>query len=124
MEITFLIGRILLGGYFIYAAYNHVKNLKGLSAYASSKKIPMAREGVIITGLVLFAGGASILTGIQIFIGLWLLIAFLVIVSFTMHAFWKLPAGHERMTDEINFTKNMALAGALLLILSLAMMPI
>ncbi len=123
METIFLIGRILLGGYFVYSAYNHFKNLKGLTAYASSKKIPMAREGVMISGLVLFVGGATILTGIAVVLGLWLLIAFLLLASFSMHAFWKHPAGMERMNDEINFTKNMALVGALLIILALVMVP-
>ena len=121
METIFLVGRILLGGYFVYAAYNHFKNLKGLTAYASSKKVPMARESVVVTGVMLFAGGATILTGVAVIVGLWVLVAFLLIASFSMHAFWKHPAGMERMNDEINFTKNMALVGALLVIIALVM---
>ncbi len=123
METIFLIGRIMLGGYFVYASYNHFKNLKGLTAYASSKKVPMAREGVVITGLMLFIGGATILTGMAVVVGMWLLVAFLLSASFSMHAFWKHPAGMERMNDEINFTKNIALAGALLVIIALVMVP-
>ncbi len=123
MEIIFLIGRIMLGGYFVYAAYNHFKNLKGLTAYAASKKVPMAREGVMVTGLVLFIGGATILTGMGVVVGMWLLVVFLLVASFSMHAFWKHPAGMERMSDEINFTKNLALVGALLVIIALVMVP-
>lgn len=121
MESIFLIGRILLGGYFVYSAFNHFKNLKGLTAYAASKKVPMAREGVMVTGLILFVGGATILTGIAVVVGMWLLVVFLAVASFSMHAFWKHPAGMERMSDEINFTKNMALIGALLVIIALVM---
>lgn len=121
LETMFLIGRLLLGGYFIYSAYNHFKNLKHLSDYAASKKVPMAKEGVVATGLILLFGGATILTGMAVFVGIALLVLFLIVVSITMHPFWKMPAA-ERMNDEINFTKNMALVGALLIIMSLAML--
>lgn len=123
MESIFLIGRILLGGYFIYSAYNHFKNLKNLTAYAASKNVPMAREGVIVSGLALFFGGATILTGMAVVVGMWVLVVFLIVASFSMHAFWKHPAGMDRMNDEINFTKNMALVGALLVIIALVMVP-
>ncbi len=123
METLFLIGRLLLGGYFVYNAYNHFKNLGHLTGYAQSKKVPMAKEGVAFTGIMMLAGGLSILTGVMVTLGLALLIVFLIGVSFTMHAFWKVEDKHARVGEEINFMKNMALAGALMLIMALVSMP-
>ncbi len=122
MEIVYLIGRILLGGYFLYNGYNHFANLDSLTGYAKSKGVPMAKEGVILTGLMMIIGGATILTGLSMIIGLALLIVFLVVTSFMMHAFWKIPDNMGlKMSEEINFTKNIALAGSLLIILAMKM---
>lgn len=125
MDSIFIIGRLLVGGYFIWSGINHFKNLGGLTSYAKSKKIPMAKEGVLLTGVLLIAGGASVLTGVAVIIGLWLLVAFLIATAFSMHAFWKVPHSSlaERMSDEINFSKNLALAGALLIILAVVSVP-
>jgi putative oxidoreductase len=56
MEIIFIIGRVLLGGYFIYSGFGHFKNYKNTTAYAKMKGVPMANVGVIVTGLLMFLG--------------------------------------------------------------------
>ena len=48
-----------------------------------------------------------------------ILIIFLLGVSFQMHNFWKLDDPQTKQIDMINFTKNMALVGALLMFLRL-----
>lgn len=122
MQTIFLIGRILLGGYFVYSAYNHFVNLKGLTEYAKAKNVPLPQAAVLVTGFMMLFGGVSILSGFALFFGLWFLVIFLVVVSFVMHPFWKLPKEMAlRATEQINFTKNIALAGAILLILAMAM---
>jgi hypothetical protein len=40
-------------------------------------------------------------------------------VSFQMHNFWKVADAQTKQIDMINFTKNMALVGALLMFLLL-----
>jgi uncharacterized membrane protein YphA (DoxX/SURF4 family) len=119
MEIVYLLGRILLGGYFLYNGYNHFANLDSLTGYAKSKNVPMAKEGVIVTGLMMIIGGATILTGLSMTIGLWILVVFLLVTSFMMHQFWNVTDPMAKMGEEINFTKNIALAGALLVILAM-----
>ena len=59
------------------------------------------------------------LLGAYVPIGIVLLIVFLVGVSVQMHSFWKVEDGQLKQTDIINFTKNMALIGALLMFLLL-----
>lgn len=120
METIFLIGRILLGGYFIYNAYGHFTHMKSMAAYAKSKGVPMPEFGVILSGVMLLVGGFSILTGILLMPGLWMLAVFLVVVSLMMHAFWKIPDNMAlRMNEQINFTKNMALLGAILMMIAM-----
>jgi putative oxidoreductase len=115
MYLLFLIGRILFGGYFIYSAFNHFRNFRGMSGYAATKSVPMPSVAIIISGLLLLIGGVSVVLGVAPFIGLLCLIAFLIPVTFTMHSFWTDTDAGAKMSNEINFNKNMALLGAVLI---------
>jgi putative oxidoreductase len=112
MEIILLIGRILFGGFFIVMGINHFQNLGVMSGYAKSKNVPFPRLAVIGTGVMLVAGGASVLLGIVPIVGLSLLILFLLSTLVTMHDFWNLEEPQQRAADQVNFLKNVALIGA------------
>jgi putative oxidoreductase len=112
MEIILLIGRILFGGFFIVMGINHFQNLGMMSGYAKSKNVPFPRLAVIGTGVMLVAGGASVLLGIVPIVGLSLLILFLLSTLVTMHDFWNLEEPQQRAADQVNFLKNVALIGA------------
>ncbi|MFW6078301.1 MAG: DoxX family membrane protein [Gemmatimonadota bacterium] len=115
MEFAHLLGRILFGGYFVYNGLNHlVFGTEMLTGYASSKGVESPRTMVYLSGVLLLLGGLSLLLGVWPNWGILLLLVFLITVSFAMHAFWK-EAQEARAADMINFTKNMALVGALLM---------
>ena len=113
-----VLGRVLLGGYFIMSGYNHFQHLQMLTGYAQSKGVPMPKESVILTGLMLVLGGLGILLGFYIGFSIFLLALFLFVTTFTMHQFWKIT-DQSRMGEQINFMKNMALLGALLMLLAI-----
>lgn len=119
MDIVFLIGRIILGGYFIHAAINHFRNVNPMAGYARSKGTPAPEAAIVGSGILLLLGGLSVLLGAYPFIGCILLLIFLVGVSPVMHAFWKVDDPMARMAETINFLKNVALIGALLIILTI-----
>ncbi|MDO8659528.1 MAG: DoxX family protein [Candidatus Parcubacteria bacterium] len=119
MVYLIVLGDILFGGYFIISGINHFRHLEMLTGYTQSKGVPMAKEMVILTGLMLVAGGFGILWGSYTELAIFLLVAFLLITSFTMHPFWKESDQGVRMGEEVNFKKNMALVGALLMLLAL-----
>lgn len=113
-----LLGKIIFGGYFIMNAYNHFKNHKGLGMYAVSKGVPekLANWAVFVSGVMLLLGGLGVLLGFYVEIALLLLALFLIGVSFQMHQFWKVEDPMQKMGEQVNFYKNMALLGALFLI--------
>ena len=47
-----------------------------------------------------------------------MIIAFLIVVSFMMHSYWKNSDPMARMADMAHFYKNMALAGASLMLIA------
>ncbi len=112
MEIIVLVGRILFGGFFIVMGINHFQNLAMMSGYAQSKNVPFARLAVIGTGVMLVAGGASVLFGIVPIVGLTVLILFLLSTLVTMHDFWNMKDPQQRAAEQVNFLKNVALIGA------------
>jgi len=120
MEIIFIIGRVLFGGYFIMNGFNHLKNKKMLTGYAASKGVPSPGLAVVGSGLLILLGGLGVLLGVYTQISLWLIIIFLVPVSFKMHNFWTVEEPQAKMMEQVNFMKNMALVGATLMMLLLA----
>ncbi|HEY7352005.1 MAG TPA: DoxX family protein [Terriglobales bacterium] len=111
MRVPFLLGRIMFGGYFIYAGINHFKQTRQYSQYAGSKKVPKPEIAVRATGAALIAGGTSILLGVKPKLGTMAILGFLAGVSPVMHDFWKQEDPQQRMNEMVNFSKNMALAG-------------
>ncbi|MDE3181707.1 MAG: DoxX family membrane protein [Acidobacteriota bacterium] len=119
MNVVFLIGRIILGGYFIHGAINHFTHVGSMSGYAKSKGAPAPEAAVVGSGILLLLGGLSVLLGVYPFVGCILLLIFLAGVSPVMHAFWSVDDPMARMAEQINFTKNLALLGAILIILTI-----
>lgn len=117
MDILFLIGRILFGGYFVMNGMNHFTKYQMMKGYAGSKGV--SGPLVILTGLLLLAGGLGILLGVYILWAVAALIVFLVPVSFKMHNFWTDTDPNMKMANMVNFMKNMALVGASLMTLAI-----
>ncbi len=118
MKIPFLIGRIVFGGFFLYNGINHFRNRQGLAQYAGAKKVPMPHMAVPVSGALLIAGGASLLLGVKPKLGAAALIGFLAGVSPLMHDFWRAEDPNQRMNDMVHFTKNLALLGGAVAMMS------
>lgn len=120
MESTFfIIGRMLLGGYFLFNAVNHFTRIDMMAGYAQSKGVPSAKTAVGFSGVLLLIGGLSILLGVYPTVGIAALALFLIPVTFTVHSFWKIQDPMAKMGEMVNFTKNMALLGAALTLLAI-----
>ena len=119
MSIVLLIGRIILGGYFLYAGIHHFTSLEYMAGYAKMKGTPAPKAAVAGSGVLLILGGLSLLLGVLPMIGCILLLIFLAGVSPMMHDFWRVQDPQQRMGEMINFMKNLALAGAILMILAM-----
>jgi len=119
MSTLFLIGQILLGAYFVQSGLMHFMKLEMMGGYAKSKNVPAAKLAVLVSGLMLLAGGLGILFQMYLVWAYGLLVAFLIVAAIMMHAFWKDTDANAKMGNMINFQKNIALASALLMLLVL-----
>lgn len=122
MAIALLVGRIIVGLYFVYNALNHFNvfgQAGGLAGWSASKGVPSARLMVTVAGVLLAIGGLSIITGFMPTIGVIALLLFFVPVTFKMHDFWVETDPTQRTNQMVNFLKNAALAGSALMFLAI-----
>jgi uncharacterized membrane protein YphA (DoxX/SURF4 family) len=115
VDIIVLIGRILFVVLFLFSALGHLTATDQLAGYAASKGVPFPKPAVLISGLLLLAGGISVLFGIWADLGALFLVIFLLPTAYLMHGFWR-ESGEARMNEQVQFNKDLALGGASLML--------
>jgi putative oxidoreductase len=118
-NIAFLAGRIIAGGFFLMNGFNHFAQLNMMTGYAKTKGIPAPALAVGGSGVLLFLCGLSLLLGYHPTIGAALLVIFLLGVSFGIHNFWTVQDQQAKQGEMVNFLKNMAILGLLLMTLAI-----
>ena len=91
-----------------------------LTGDARSVGVPSPKAGTIISGLMMVVTGVLFILGIYVELAVALLIIFLLVANFTVNKFWKIEDAMQRMPDMVNFLKNFALIGALLMLLMIS----
>lgn len=119
MDVVALVGRILFVLLFLGSGYGHLAQTEAMAGYAASKGVPSARLATQLTGVLIIVGALMVLLGVWADLGALLLVLFLVPTALLMHAFWKESDPQARQLEMIQFQKDMALAGAALLIFAL-----
>jgi putative oxidoreductase len=118
MAQAFLVGRILVGLYYVQSAYHHFTEVGHMSRAAAAHGVPAPELAVIVAGVLLLVAGLSFLLGVFPRLGVAAIVAFLVPVTFIMHAFWADRDPAQRQDDIVNFTKNIGLLGSSLMFLA------
>src|SRR4051812_24351712 len=113
MKYITVLGRFLYSSLFIFAGFGHFSTAS--IGYAASQGVPLANIAVPLSGVMAILGGLSILLGYKTKFGALLLIAFLLPVTFSMHAFWSVTDPMQQQMQMAMFMKNMALTGAAIL---------
>jgi uncharacterized membrane protein YphA (DoxX/SURF4 family) len=116
MDVLVLIGRLLFVPLFLGSAFGHLTQTDGMAAFAKARGVPAARIAVLGTGVMLVVGGVLVLLGVWADLGALLLFLFLVSTAVLMHAFWKETDPEARQNEMVQFMKDLALAGASLML--------
>ena len=111
MNIAFLIGRIIFSAFWLMSASNHFTKLNDMSQYTKAKGVPFPKLAVAGSGVLLLLGGAGVRLGVYPTVGIILLIVFMLGATVTDQ--------QMKQADRINFLKNMAISGALLMLLAI-----
>jgi uncharacterized membrane protein YphA (DoxX/SURF4 family) len=114
-----LIGRFVLAWFFASQAISYGSNWDGTVSLLALKDVPAAPALLALALMVMGLGALSLAFGYQTRYGAMLLFALTIAVAFKMHDFWKIAKVSDRMADYDLFAHQMALAGALLMIVGL-----
>jgi uncharacterized membrane protein YphA (DoxX/SURF4 family) len=111
-----LVGRVIFAFFFLYSGFNHLTKLSMYSQYAGASGVPAPTLLTALSGLMLIAGGLSVLLGVQVRWGVLLIAAFLITAACTVHKFWGIADPMLAANQAAHFWKNITLAGACLMI--------
>lgn len=116
-RILVLAGRVLLSVIFILSGLSKIMDWTGTQQYMAAKGMPFIPILLAAAVIVEIAGGLSVLLGWQARWAALLLFLYLIPTSLIFHNFWAL-SGMERQTEMVNFLKNLAIMGGLLLVVA------
>ena len=119
MNVVLFIGQVLFAALFITSGIGHFAKLEAMTGYAQYKKLPAAKLGVMASGLFFLVGGILILIGTYVDLGALLIAITLVLAAVIFHNFWKETDATAKMNEQIAFNKDIALAGAALILVAL-----
>jgi putative oxidoreductase len=119
MDILLVIGRVLFALLFVGSAMGHLTKTEAMTQYAQYRKLPAAKAGVIVSGVVLALGALSVALGVVGDLGALALAAFLIVAAVVFHAFWKESDPQAAATEQAQFMKNIALVGGAIVLFAL-----
>ena len=107
-----LIGRLLIAAIFLMSGIAKLTDTPGTVAHMAKMGIPYPDTLALIAGSAEILGGLSLALGLLTRVGAVGLILFMIPTTLIFHAFWNYE-GEERMTQMVNFMKNLAIMGGL-----------
>lgn len=112
-----VVGRILLALIFLMSGINKIMNWEGTAGYMEFMGMPMVTV-FLIGAIVLEVGGSlSVILGFKARWGALALIVFTIPTTLIFHAYWAVDP-EQMQIQQIMFMKNLAMTGALLLIMA------
>lgn len=112
-----LIGRLMLAAIFIVSGVDKISGFQGLIGAIASKGLPMAEVLAVATIVIEIAAGLMLVAGWKSRWAAFLLAGFTAIVTVLFHNFWAMPEA-QKMMQQIQFMKNVAIIGGLLLVMA------
>jgi putative oxidoreductase len=113
-EVTWLLGRALLGAYYAWAGIHHFSSLAPISAAMTARGVPAARAVLVIGSIF------QTVCGLVLIFGFWPawaalgLVLFTIVASIMLVDFWN-KQGDARAGAIATWRTNLALIGGLLI---------
>ena len=110
-----LIGRVLLSIIFLLSGTMKLMGWHMMAGMMASKGFPMA--SVMLAGAIIveILGSLCVLLGFKARIAAFIMFLYLIPTTFVFHNFWAMQ-GAARLDNEMNFLKNLAIMGGLLMV--------
>ena len=117
--ILIIIGRILLGGYYLQAGLRNFMKQPLHVGILQRTGVPLPRVALLVALTAQVVGALSVMLGLYPAIGALLLIGFTLVALATYHDFWNYQ-GAERMSHLGSVLSHLATVGGFLLVIALS----
>lgn len=118
-----LVGRALLAFLFLQSGWLKMFEFGKTAATMAAKGVPMAEAALVVTIAILLGGGLMLLLGWHARWAALVLFVWMAPITLIYHAFWAVePAQFSNQAN--HFLKNLALTGALLMIVGMGSGPL
>lgn len=113
-RLLLLIGRGLLGLYFIVPGITKITGFAAMTEYMTAHNVPLVPVLLVVTIIIQIGGGACLATGYRTQLNAFILAGLTLVISVFMHNFWAMESGMEQAHETQNFVKNMAVMAGLM----------
>ena len=112
----FVLGRTLLGLYFIVPGMTKVAGYQGYLDLMASKGVPLVEVLLPLTILIQVGAGLFLIVGKNLRVSALLLFGLTILINLFIHNFWALAGDPGQAHETQNFVKNLAIAAGLLVL--------
>ncbi len=113
-RLLLLVGRALLGLYFIVPGITKITGFTAMSEYMAAHNVPFVPVLLVMTTIIQIGGGACLAIGYRTQLMAFILAGLTLVISVFMHNFWAMESGMEQAHEMQNFIKNMAIMAGLM----------
>jgi putative oxidoreductase len=111
-----LLGRVLLGLYFLAPGISKITGFDAMLAYMTLHGVPLTGPLLVLTATLQIAGGLALIAGWQTRSAALMFAGMTLVISFFMHDFWNAYDGGSQAHELQNFIKNLGIFAGLLLL--------
>jgi putative oxidoreductase len=109
-----LVGRGLLGLYFIVPGITKITGYAGTVDYMAAHGVPFIQFLLVLTIVIQIGGGLCLVAGFRTALVAFVLAGLTLVISLFMHDFWNMEEGIQQGHEMQNFIKNMAIMAGLM----------
>jgi putative oxidoreductase len=107
------LGRLLMSVIFILSGFQKLMHFSQTASFMATKGIPLSTVALVLTIAIELGCGLLLITGFKVHYVAIVMALFMVPVTLTFHNFWAYQ-GADREMQMVNFLKNLAITGGLL----------
>ena len=111
-----ILGRVLLGIYFLIPGIMKVTGFDGTAAYMASKGMVAIPFFLVVTIVLQIGGALCLFTGYRVALAAFLLAGLTLVISIVMHNFWAIEDQLQQQQEMQSCIKNMAMMAGLLVV--------
>ena len=117
-DISILIGRSLLGLYFLGPGLAKIFNYSSYAVVMEENQVPLTLIALPVVILIQVIGGIMLILNLNVKVSALALFITTIVINIYIHDFWTLPDGIKKAHETQNFVKNLAICAGLLVLAS------